>query len=114
MEREYKVLEYEDPYGNEVPDGNEVFHHEFSEYEEPPDDCNYEEVDFDNPQPEPEVKKGLVAYVDDDSSLQLPLKTSKNISEMFQDKLGTHTRPRVHQRLLKVRMIQRLRKILRR
>ena len=65
--------------------------YEVLEYEEPPDDCNYEEVDFDNPQPEPEFKKGLYAYVDDDSSVQLPLETSKDITERFQGKLGVGT-----------------------
>jgi len=85
----------------EVPDGDEVFQHdvperevperEVSEYEDPSDDWGYEEPeDLDEQQPPPEhiVERGLVALVYGDSLLQLPPKTSDNILQIFETKLG--------------------------
>lgn len=61
-------------------------------YEAPEDwENEYEVLNSGNPPPEPEFKKGLYAYVDDDSSVQLPLETSKDITERFQGKLGVGT-----------------------
>jgi len=53
--------------------------------------CEYEAPeDLDEQQPPPEhiVKRGLVALVGGDSLLQLPPKTSDNILQIFETKLG--------------------------
>ena len=75
------VPEYKDP--EDCGDGYEDPEDWWDGYEAP--------EDLDEPQGppkiEPEVKKGLVAFVDD-SLLQLPPKISNNIIEMIQDKLG--------------------------